>query len=111
MKHDKQKSHGIHYTPPELAGFLAKVTFGHIRKERGSIDVLDPACGGGSLLYAMCQAVSARVRKRLVLFGFEREGEEILKRGVSPFGNNIPPSLLPCQGQGVGGTGYQITSP
>lgn len=77
MKHDKQKLHGIHYTPPELAGFLAKVTLGHIQKKEGSIEVLDPACGGGSLLHAICQAAPARVWKRLTLFGFERETEAL----------------------------------
>ena len=77
MKHDKQKSHGIHYTPPALARFLAEVTFGHVRKQQGPIEVLDPACGGGSLLSALCQAVPQGVRKRLALFGFERDEEAL----------------------------------
>ena len=73
MKHTKRKSRGIHYTPRELAEFFAKVTMNHVRKPTGTIDILDPACGGGSLLRAIYDTVSPHVRGRVGLFGFERE--------------------------------------
>jgi len=77
MKHDKKKSHGIHYTPTELAGFLAHVTANHIQKQGGPVEILDPACGGGSLLHAIYNAMPHRTRSRLALFGFEREEEAL----------------------------------
>lgn len=73
MKDDKRKSHGIHYTPPELADFLAQVTVSHLCKNEGPIEILDPACGGGSLLRAVHDATLPHSRGRLALFGFEQE--------------------------------------
>ena len=73
QQQDHTKQHGIHYTPPELAGFLARVTYAAVETKRGKLDVLDPACGDGVLLYALAQAVPKRRRKRLNLFGFEQD--------------------------------------
>ena len=72
-QHDHTKQHGIHYTPPELAGFLARVTYAAMQSKAGVVDVLDPACGDGVLLYAFAQAVPKKRRKYLNLFGFERD--------------------------------------
>jgi type I restriction-modification system DNA methylase subunit len=44
-----QRRHGRHYTPPELAGFLARRGAARIPAGR-KLRVLDPACGDGELL-------------------------------------------------------------
>lgn len=54
-----RKRHGRHYTPVELAGFLAGRVAVHL-PERTSLRVLDPACGDGELLFAVGSALAAR---------------------------------------------------
>ena len=72
-RRNPRKSRGIHYTPPELAAFLAGVMLRHAPSRAGRIEVLDPACGGGALLHAVCQAVPRPARARLSLVGFETD--------------------------------------
>jgi len=67
------KANGVHYTPPELAGFLAEVTVRALGEKEGSVHVLDSACGDGGLLLAFSKAVPASLRTRLVLTGFETD--------------------------------------
>lgn len=73
MNRDRQKAHGIHYTPPELASFLAKVTLRHLPEGGERIELLDPACGSGGLLQAACEALACELRSKLVLYGFETD--------------------------------------
>ena len=47
-----KKSGGVHYTPTVLAEFLAGQISKHVSIK--SPDVLDPACGDGALLRAIC---------------------------------------------------------
>jgi adenine-specific DNA-methyltransferase len=50
---DARKRHGIHYTPPELARFLARRAVRALtRAPSDRVRVLDPACGHGELLVA-----------------------------------------------------------
>jgi len=42
---DEKKTYGVHYTPVELAEFLARVTQDAILASRHTIRILDPACG------------------------------------------------------------------
>src|SRR6516162_2693980 len=67
------KANGVHYTPPELADFLAAATVRALGVGVGRIRVLDPACGNGGLLLAFSQAVPARLRSRLLLTGYEAD--------------------------------------
>lgn len=67
------KANGIHYTPPELADFLARVTVEHFTDRRGPLTVLDPACGDGVLLGAFARALPERSRRRLTLIGYETD--------------------------------------
>ena len=67
------KQHGIHYTPSELADFLAEAIVEHLPQWRGTLAVLDPACGNGALLSAFSSAISARRRKRVKLVGYETD--------------------------------------
>lgn len=45
------KRNGVHYTPPDLADFLARRAAVHMQSAN-TIRVLDPACGDGELLFA-----------------------------------------------------------
>ena len=71
-KIDRVKRHGIQYTPPELASFLAGRMLDAIRPST-VISVLDPACGDGGLLEAFCNAMPVKARKNLVLTGYETD--------------------------------------
>lgn len=50
-RHSSRKSHGVHYTPSELARFVARRALAAVEKE--DYVVLDPACGDGELLLAV----------------------------------------------------------
>jgi adenine-specific DNA-methyltransferase len=76
-KHNLTKQHGIHYTPDDLASFLAEVTFAATGKFIGEICVLDPACGDGGLLKAIVNAAPEVIRNRIILTGYETDPEAI----------------------------------
>ncbi|MBF6254260.1 methyltransferase domain-containing protein [Nocardia farcinica] len=58
----ERKRHGRHYTPPELARFLARRVLAHLPPASAAgWQVLDPACGEGELLLALHRE-AARVR-------------------------------------------------
>lgn len=65
------KANGIHYTPPELAQFLAEVTAEHAAGR--TTKILDPACGDGMLLAAFVNAVPKEVRREMELFGYDTD--------------------------------------
>jgi adenine-specific DNA-methyltransferase len=71
------KANGIHYTPPQLAEFLATVMVEHIANGRRSLEVLDPACGDGALLLAFARAVPESVRSRLILVGYDTNADAL----------------------------------
>lgn len=49
--HPSKKTHGEHYTPPELSDFVARRSLAAVAKRE--LVVLDPACGDGELLRAV----------------------------------------------------------
>lgn len=65
------KRNGIHYTPTRLADFLASQLCGQLKGKRGTISILDPACGDGGLLTAIVKQFPQRVIRRLRLVGYE----------------------------------------
>src|SRR5437588_4757373 len=67
------KANGIHYTPPELAAFLAAVTVQALGQPEGPVYLLDPACGEGGLLLAFAEAAAVQLRSRLFLTGYETD--------------------------------------
>src|SRR5213083_2811303 len=67
------KQRGAHYTPAELARFLAERAIAHLTKRSGPIRVLDPACGDGSLLRAIWEVAPRPLRRRLVLTGYDTD--------------------------------------
>jgi adenine-specific DNA-methyltransferase len=73
------KVNGVHYTPPELAGFLAEVTVQALGERDGTVHVLDPSCGDGGLLLAFTKAVPASLRNRLFLTGYETDPAALVK--------------------------------
>lgn len=74
---DEVKANGVHYTPPELAEFLAEAVAERLSVARDELKILDPACGAGSLLFALYQALPFPLRKRVVLCGYETDGEAL----------------------------------
>jgi adenine-specific DNA-methyltransferase len=70
---DTRKQHGVHYTPPDLARFLAQRTVKGIIDQSKSIRVLDPACGDGELLIAAYHELRARGASQIELVGFDRD--------------------------------------
>lgn len=54
-----RKRHGKHYTPVELADFLATRTLSRLDASHRSLTILDPACGDGELLLAAHRAAAA----------------------------------------------------
>lgn len=68
-----KKQKGIHYTPPELARFLARQTARCLDPELDRISLLDPACGDGELMVAMIEAINGlgRSRVEVEVSGFE----------------------------------------
>ncbi|HEX4145310.1 MAG TPA: N-6 DNA methylase [Pirellulales bacterium] len=73
MSHATAKTQGIHYTPPELAQFLARLLASQLPLRCRELRVLDPACGDGALLSAFAQALPATARARLTLVGYETD--------------------------------------
>lgn len=73
MTIDQIKSNGVHYTPPELAEFLASVVVENMRFDGAPFRVLDPACGDGALLYAFAQAIPEEFKATVSLVGYETD--------------------------------------
>src|ERR1700722_13871329 len=93
MKTSTIKANGIHYTPPELAAFLARVTAEQVAVGPQPLTILDPACGDGALLLAMAQCLPTTVRSDLVLVGYDTNPLAIEQAGQVlselPVGNVI----------------------
>lgn len=68
-----RKASGAHYTPVELARFLAEVSLSAATPKNRVVKVLDPACGDGSLLRAVADMADPSLRSRLLLTGFETD--------------------------------------
>jgi adenine-specific DNA-methyltransferase len=68
---DPVKAGGLHYTPSELADFLARRTLSHI--DGDDVTVLDPACGDAALMIAASRTASSRGLGGLRVFGFDQD--------------------------------------
>jgi len=74
------KKGGVHYTPPELASFLAKNVLAHVSHGRG-LRILDPACGDGGLLEAVAFQLPSDIRHASTFFGMEHDGVALQEAG------------------------------
>ncbi|HUG92166.1 MAG TPA: N-6 DNA methylase [Planctomycetaceae bacterium] len=74
------KANGAHYTPPELASFLAAAA---VEQLGGTVPmrVLDPACGDGELLLALAEGLPAGARAGLQLVGYETDRSALVRAG------------------------------
>ena len=112
-----QKRHGRHYTPPELAGFLARRGAARIPAGR-KLRVLDPACGDGELLLSAASAAAQRGHEVIELAGLDLDPAAIgLARGRLA-GVPVPVSLsvrdfirVPDGGPPIGRFDLIITNP
>jgi len=68
---DAVKSEGATFTPPDLAHFVARHMLAAAALPRGSISLLDPACGDGALLLAMLLELPLEARRRCAVIGFD----------------------------------------
>jgi adenine-specific DNA-methyltransferase len=76
MATDSRKAQGTHYTPPDLADFLAESLLQRLKPPpRGPLILLDPACGDGALLAACAKALPADLRRRVRWLGYETDPE------------------------------------
>ncbi|MGA2905086.1 MAG: N-6 DNA methylase [Candidatus Korobacteraceae bacterium] len=72
------KQAGAHYTPPDLARFLAKSICAQIRVVDGHpLRVLDPACGDGGLLEALAIELPEETRRLCTLVGMENDPDAL----------------------------------
>jgi adenine-specific DNA-methyltransferase len=67
------KANGIHYTPTELAAFLASAIVEQLSGGKPNLAILDPACGDGALLFAIAEALPSELRARAKLVGYEMD--------------------------------------
>ena len=80
-----RKRHGVHYTPPNLAKFLAEQTARQIdASQQGPICILDPACGDGELLVALINSLPCPL-SQIQVIGVEQniEAAEIARNRVT----------------------------
>lgn len=80
------KRRGIHYTPDDLAGFLAERALTFV-PPTGELRVLDPACGDGALLRAIAGAAGPRP---LQLYGMDTDPDAVARaaKTLAPFDGN-----------------------
>ena len=70
---EQVKQGGVHYTPPQLAQFLASHVASHLPSTPNPLRLLDPACGDGELLEALATAMPPDLRAKSTLFGMEHD--------------------------------------
>jgi len=75
--HSKQKSTGAHYTPVELAKFLAKRLASLAVKDSEGLRIMDPACGDGELLKALASELPERISEGSQFIGFDQDIDAI----------------------------------
>ncbi|MEV6558339.1 N-6 DNA methylase [Nocardia sp. NPDC051756] len=86
-----RKRHGRHYTPPELARFLAGRLLTHVpRPESGVLRVLDPACGDGELLFALRDEAAIRLPGvRVELTGYDLDAAALAVARTRTAGSGV----------------------
>src|SRR5438105_3462716 len=72
---DRRKATGSHYTPKNLAAFVAQhiVSVATTQLSSGSLTVADPAVGDGELLTALLRALPRQILPNTTVHGFETD--------------------------------------
>jgi adenine-specific DNA-methyltransferase len=77
----QRKAHGAHFTPYQLACFVAKrivnslaVDFFHSKE---MVRVLDPSCGDGELLLAFAEVMPPEYLKKIIFLGVESDEQSL----------------------------------
>ncbi|WP_280480903.1 Eco57I restriction-modification methylase domain-containing protein [Nocardia cyriacigeorgica] len=86
------KRHGKHYTPTDLARFLAERVVEHLDRARGELRILDPACGDGELLFAAHRVLSERrpgVAVRLTGYDLDQDALEVARARAAGLGVTV----------------------
>lgn len=74
----EKKAHGAHFTPHELACFVARRIIKTLSLDTiDTMSVLDPACGDGELLLAFAKMLSQSALSKTTLIGVETNKEAI----------------------------------
>ena len=70
-----RKNQGIHYTPSQLASFVASkiISEGLVRPTAGVVTACDPAVGDGELLLALAKALAGLGCRNIELNGFDTD--------------------------------------
>ena len=77
-KLSKQKVTGAHFTPTELAKFVANRVIHYLEEEqKRNIRVLDPCCGDGELLLAFHKGAKANGIHNCCLVGIEKDAHAL----------------------------------
>ncbi|MEU7140831.1 N-6 DNA methylase [Nocardia sp. NPDC046473] len=86
-----RKRHGRHYTPPELARFLAGRLLTHVPgPASGVLRVLDPACGEGELLFALRDEAAIQLPGvRIELTGYDLDAAALAVARARTMGAGI----------------------
>ncbi|MFC6013393.1 Eco57I restriction-modification methylase domain-containing protein [Nocardia lasii] len=87
----ERKRHGRHYTPPELARFLARRALRYAPRA-GELRVLDPACGDGELLLAVHRELAASapgITVRLTGYDLDRQALDLTAGRAAALGVEI----------------------
>jgi methylase of polypeptide subunit release factors len=88
---DRIKASGVHYTPRELAHYLARLAL-ETSSLSTSLRVLDPACGDGSLLLAIAEQARKLGRDEPVLVGLDSDpsAADLARRKLEEFTGRVP---------------------
>jgi methylase of polypeptide subunit release factors len=88
---DRVKTSGAHYTPPELAHYLASLAL-EAAKPSTRLRVLDPACGDGSLLLAVAEQARKLGQEEPELVGLDSDpsAADLARKQLEEFTGRAP---------------------
>ncbi|MBI2988034.1 MAG: N-6 DNA methylase [Deltaproteobacteria bacterium] len=95
-----EKVHGIHYTPPVLADYLAKQVISRLSdriNRADSLEIFDPACGDGELLRAVSDAAPPSLREKLRLCGIDKDAAALERAEANLKHAGIGSVVLHCE--------------
>lgn len=75
----EQKETGSHFTPPQLANFVAERICENlnINSQKELIKILDPSCGDGELLLSLLDTLPKNILKKSVVLGIDTNPDAV----------------------------------